>query len=127
MDLLKAIGGLLGVTYKVDPITESQARGRFTRICVEIDITKPLKSSLDIDNRAIRVEYESLGLICFQCGRVGHSKDSCVEIDKSCNGGDSVPVVESGPSSSKLDSTVKGDKIDSFGPWVARILVMLVL
>ncbi|KAK3205475.1 hypothetical protein Dsin_019521 [Dipteronia sinensis] len=70
---------LLSTTYKVDPITESQARGRFDRIYVELDITKPLKSSLDINDRVIRVEYESLGLICFQCGRVWQSKDSYVE------------------------------------------------
>ena len=43
VELLRIIGGLLGTTYKVNPITESQARGRFARICVEIDITKPLK------------------------------------------------------------------------------------
>ncbi|KAK1593037.1 hypothetical protein Q3G72_034873 [Acer saccharum] len=49
---------------------------------------------------------------------VGHSKDSCVEIDESCNGGDSVPVAESGPSGSKMDSTVIRDKTDSFGPWM---------
>lgn len=70
---------MLGITYKVDPITESQARDHFARICVEIDITKPLKSSLDVDDRSIRVEYENLGLICFKCGRVGHSKDICTE------------------------------------------------
>ncbi|KAK2636452.1 hypothetical protein Ddye_031244 [Dipteronia dyeriana] len=78
-DLLWRIGGMLDTTYKVDPITESQARGRFTRICVVIDITKPLKGSIDIEDRTIKVEYENLGLICFKCGRIGHSKDLCKE------------------------------------------------
>ncbi|KAK3185110.1 hypothetical protein Dsin_028427 [Dipteronia sinensis] len=64
---------------KVDPITMNQARGRFARICVEIDISKPLLGSLSIDDRDIRVEYESLGLICFNCGRYGHNKESCRE------------------------------------------------
>ncbi|KAK2634118.1 hypothetical protein Ddye_028910 [Dipteronia dyeriana] len=57
----------------------AHARGIFARICVEIDITKPLLGSQNIEDRAIRVEYESLGLVCFKCGRYGHSKDSCKE------------------------------------------------
>ncbi|KAK2638984.1 hypothetical protein Ddye_026779 [Dipteronia dyeriana] len=79
VDLVRSMSGMLCNTYKVDPITESQARGRFAWICVEIDITKPLKSSPDVDDRSIRVEKENLGLICFKCGRVGHSKDNCTE------------------------------------------------
>ncbi|KAK3221245.1 hypothetical protein Dsin_008270 [Dipteronia sinensis] len=74
-DLLWNVWGMLGTTYKVDPITETQARGRFARICVEIDITKPLKGMLNIEERVIKVEYENLGLICYKCGRVGHSKE----------------------------------------------------
>ncbi|KAK2664916.1 hypothetical protein Ddye_003490 [Dipteronia dyeriana] len=78
-DLLWNIGGMLGRMCKVDPVTETQARGRFARIYVEIDISKPLLSTLSIDDRSIRVEYESLGLVCFKCGRYGHSKDNCRE------------------------------------------------
>ena len=76
-DLLWNIGGMLGRMCKVDPVTENQARGRFARICVEIDITKPLLGELNIENRSVKVEYESLGIICFKCGRYGHSKESC--------------------------------------------------
>ncbi|KAK3231897.1 hypothetical protein Dsin_003778 [Dipteronia sinensis] len=64
---------------KVDPITKNQARCRFARICVEIDIFKPLLGYLYIDDRVIRVEYESLGLICLKCGRYGHSRENCRE------------------------------------------------
>ncbi|KAK3232508.1 hypothetical protein Dsin_004389 [Dipteronia sinensis] len=39
-------------------------------------MTKPLKSSLVMEDRIVKVEYESLRLICFECGRVGHNKDS---------------------------------------------------
>ncbi|KAK3229450.1 hypothetical protein Dsin_001331 [Dipteronia sinensis] len=67
VDLLWNIGGMLGNTCKGDPITESQVRGRFVRICIEIDIAKPLKGALIIDDRIIKVENKSLGLICFKC------------------------------------------------------------
>ncbi|KAI9161564.1 hypothetical protein LWI28_018702 [Acer negundo] len=59
VELLKKIGGILGKTYKVDPITESQARGRFAMICIKIDITKPLKSTLEVVDRSITVEWKN--------------------------------------------------------------------
>ncbi|KAK2661696.1 hypothetical protein Ddye_000270 [Dipteronia dyeriana] len=76
-DLLWSIGGMFGRMCKVDSITMNLAEGRFARICVEIDISKPLLGSLSIDDRIIRVEYESLGLICCKYGRYGHNKESC--------------------------------------------------
>ncbi|KAK3229721.1 hypothetical protein Dsin_001602 [Dipteronia sinensis] len=76
-DLLWSIGAMLGRMCKVDPIIMNQARGRFARICVKIDISKPLLGSLSINGRIIKVEYERLGLICFKCGRYGHNKESC--------------------------------------------------
>ncbi|KAK3219609.1 hypothetical protein Dsin_013579 [Dipteronia sinensis] len=50
VDLLWNIGGMLRTTYKVDHVTEAQARGRFARIYVELDITKPLKGTLSVDD-----------------------------------------------------------------------------
>ncbi|KAL5760341.1 hypothetical protein ACOSP7_018854 [Xanthoceras sorbifolium] len=71
-------------TCKVDPITENQTRGRFARLCIKIDIFKPLVGMLNVENINVRVEYEILGLVCFQCGRFGHGKEMCKEgvIDK---------------------------------------------
>ncbi|KAL5851536.1 hypothetical protein ACOSQ3_006654 [Xanthoceras sorbifolium] len=79
MDLLWNIGGMLGSMCKVDPIIKSQTRGRFARIYVEIDMSKPLRGTLLIDGRRVRVEYESMRLICFNCGRIGHGRKSCHE------------------------------------------------
>ncbi|KAK2645211.1 hypothetical protein Ddye_020406 [Dipteronia dyeriana] len=109
VDLLRSIGGMLGTTFKVDPITESQARGRFTRICVEIDITKPLKSILIVEDRVIKVEYESLGVICFKCGRVGHTKDLCRE-----------EVVEQDEVEKNTECENKSGSgvSDPYGPWM---------
>ena len=69
-ELLWSIGGMLGRMCKVDPITENQARGRFARICVEIDISKPLLGSLIIDNRTVRIPVVLTGLFRDQttCG-----------------------------------------------------------
>ena len=109
VDLLRIMGGLLGTTFKVDPITESQSRGRFARICTEIDITKPLKGSLNVEERIIKVEYENLGIIYFNCGRIGHSKETCKEED-----------VEQGKAA---DMPNDGGELnivgnESYGPWM---------
>ncbi|KAL5751978.1 hypothetical protein ACOSQ2_022485 [Xanthoceras sorbifolium] len=79
VDLLWHIGGMLGSMRIVDPITESQAKGRFTRICVEIDVSQPLCGTLRIDGKRVRVEYKSMRLIYFNCGRISHGKKSCHE------------------------------------------------
>ncbi|KAK0574080.1 hypothetical protein LWI29_017932 [Acer saccharum] len=109
VDLLRNIGRMLGTTIKVDPITKSQARDRYARICVEIDITKPFKSSLSVEDHSIMIEYKSLGLFCFKCGKVRHYKDSCREgvvtqtdQDRNAKQGTSV------------DSSIK----DLYGPWM---------
>ena len=109
VELLRSIGGMLGTTFKVDPITETQARGRYARICVEIDITKPLISSLLVEDREIKVEYESLGSICFKCGRVGHNKEVCREGIVEQNEGH-----KENNQSSTGDSTVR----EPYGPWL---------
>ncbi|KAL5798803.1 hypothetical protein ACOSQ2_003623 [Xanthoceras sorbifolium] len=64
---------MLASMCRVDLITESQARGRFASICVEIDVSQPLRGTLLIDDRRVRVEYESIGLIYFSCERIGHA------------------------------------------------------
>lgn len=47
------------------------------RICVELDITKPMISKFRIQKRTYRVEYERLHLICFNCGCYGHGSGNC--------------------------------------------------
>ncbi|KAL5857254.1 hypothetical protein ACOSQ3_004712 [Xanthoceras sorbifolium] len=74
VELLWNIRGMLGSTCKVDPITVMQTRGRYVRLCVEIDISKPFRGTLIIDGRPIHVEYENLGTICFNCRCYGNNR-----------------------------------------------------
>ncbi|CAN1157617.1 hypothetical protein LINPERPRIM_LOCUS27403 [Linum perenne] len=48
------------------------SRARYTLVCVEIDLSKPLVGCYALDNRTFNVEYESLEEICFLCGFHGH-------------------------------------------------------
>lgn len=76
-DVLERIGNLIGNTVKVDSHTMSQSRGKFARICIELDISKPLTPFIEVEGRTYGVVYEGIHLICFECGCYGHGRDNC--------------------------------------------------
>lgn len=53
------------------------AQGRFTRVCVEIDMNQPVVGSVGVDGCWYNVEYEGLHIICAQCGCYGHLLKDC--------------------------------------------------
>ncbi|CAN1155980.1 hypothetical protein LINPERHAP2_LOCUS20677 [Linum perenne] len=65
------IGNFIGKTVKTGLATSEGARARYARVCVEIDITKPLLGKYMIEDRTYLVEYESLENICRVCGFYG--------------------------------------------------------
>jgi hypothetical protein len=62
---------------KVDKNTLTQERGKYARLCVEVDLTKPLLAMFTIKERKYNVEYEGLHLLCTTCGKFGHYKEGC--------------------------------------------------
>jgi hypothetical protein len=76
--MLHFIGNRIGRTVKVDRTTQSQARGKYARLCVEVDLTKPLLAMFQIKDRYYKVEYEGLHMLCLACGTFGHYKEGCV-------------------------------------------------
>ncbi|KAI9075034.1 hypothetical protein K1719_042984 [Acacia pycnantha] len=75
--IIRSIGGVFGEVFKVDYNTDSGDHGKFARIAVVIDLTKPLISKIQVDGELIFVEYGGLPSICFNCGLYGHLQDSC--------------------------------------------------
>ncbi|CAL2248920.1 unnamed protein product [Prunus armeniaca] len=74
---LKRIGNLLRKLLKIDALTTSQNRGKFARLCVELDLSRPLEAFVQINNVWYNVEYEGLLDICYMCGRYGHKREHC--------------------------------------------------
>ncbi|KAE9448537.1 hypothetical protein C3L33_19556, partial [Rhododendron williamsianum] len=74
---LDVIAEKLGKRLKVDNKTVISARGSYARICVELDLSKPLEPSVAVGKFDYLLEYEHIHLICFSCGRVGHRKEAC--------------------------------------------------
>ncbi|XP_040367475.1 uncharacterized protein LOC121050689 [Rosa chinensis] len=71
------IGKILGDVVRVGKLTIGQSRGKFARVCVEVDLSKPLRPYVEVESTAYNVVYEGISLICFECGCFGHSKDKC--------------------------------------------------
>ncbi|KAL8166153.1 hypothetical protein V2J09_007652 [Rumex salicifolius] len=76
-NVLFGIASAIGNPIRVDLNTLMAARGRFARICVEIDITQPLFGSIIVNGEKVFIEYEGLNTICYRCGRYGHLVDKC--------------------------------------------------
>lgn len=89
---LIGIGKRIGNPLRVDVSTASAERGRYARLCVEIDLSKPLFSKFRLRRKVRRIEYEGIHVICFNCGRYGHRKESC----RHGEGNGDVPTVEPG-------------------------------
>ena len=50
MEALKEIGSTIDKVLRIDTYTALEARGRYARICVQIDVEKPLITALLIGN-----------------------------------------------------------------------------
>ena len=72
-EALVQIGKTVGTVLQIDTHTASETRGRFTRPCVQIDVTKPLVTGILIGKVEQLVLYERIHRLCFDCGRVGHT------------------------------------------------------
>ncbi|GMY19573.1 hypothetical protein FCV25MIE_14812 [Fagus crenata] len=85
------IGNNIGRLVEVDVPENGIGWGRFLRIRVELDVTKPLLRGKILegdDGKPFWVDfrYEHLPIFCYRCGRIGHSGNECVEGRRSGDG-----------------------------------------
>ena len=76
-EVLRQIGRALGRVLRVDTHTATEARGRYARVCVQVDVSKPLVTAVRIGQRNQPVAYEGVSKLCFSCGRLGHRNETC--------------------------------------------------
>ena len=69
---LRTIASAIGRLVKVDVVTTNGDRGKFTRVCVEVDLTKPVIKCVRVEDQWQAMEYESLHLICGRRNCYGH-------------------------------------------------------
>ncbi|CAA7042856.1 unnamed protein product [Microthlaspi erraticum] len=75
--ILMGIAKGLGKPLKVDSTTLHCERARFARVCVEVNLKKPLKGTILVKEERYFVSYEGLTNICSKCGLYGHLVHSC--------------------------------------------------
>lgn len=126
---VEKIGKILGEVVRVDPVTIGQARGKFARLCVEVDLSKPLRPFVEVESVAYNVVYEGISMICFECGCYGHSKDKCPTViisppavPEPCDAKGPSPADESTMNSEmvhELDSSETPSVLkEDMGPWM---------
>lgn len=126
-NFLWRIGSGLGTMLKIDRLTSIHSRGQYARICVEMDLDKPLKSFILIRGHRLFLEYEGLHLICFQCGKYGHKATQCGNLaGKEDKEGPSNAQVSRTNNNSQPDvgsntknlTTTSQENLGKFGPWM---------
>lgn len=99
-----------GKTYKVDVNSAIQVRGRYARLCVKVDLDKPLRTFLRFGQKVCKLEYEGLDQIYFSCRRFGHRKDFCKSGEMQSMNEESQQVNQTEPS--------KNVSPPEFGSWM---------
>ena len=129
-EFLWNLGNIIGKSLKVDLKTLAYEqsdksiieRGRFARVCVEIDLQNLLSSRVIVRDMALNVEYESLNLICFQCGRYGHRREECpwtIREKDSLEENNQMAMEEDQAQNSNPEKTEqRTEAIEEFGPWM---------
>ena len=77
MEVLKDIGSAIGLVLRIDSYTATGSRGSYARLCIQIDLDKPLINSIRLGRLVQPVKYEGISSLCFCCGRLGHKKENC--------------------------------------------------
>ena len=123
------VGSKIGKPIRVDNATSTMSRGHYARICVEVDLLKPLVSKFKFRRRIRTLEYEGIHLVCFRCGMYGHMKETCPSEILTTT----VPTVlepsirddEGRESDRKITGETKGgdeainpEIMEDFGPWM---------
>lgn len=80
--VLLQIGNKLGKAIRIDKTTLTVTRGKFARVCVQLDLRKSLTPYISPLGYLQKVEYEELHVICFECGGYGHRRDACSKLVK---------------------------------------------
>lgn len=93
---LLAMASAVGRPIKVDRNTLKVERGRFARICIEVDLTQPVVGKVWLKGHWYKVEYEGLHLISAACGCYGHLARNCQMHAVAASGGERTQPTQNG-------------------------------
>ena len=73
------MGNRIGRTLKVDATATKQTKGKYACLYVEIDLNKVLLSEYAIRGKTYKIEYESIHIVYFFCGKYRLYREGCVD------------------------------------------------
>lgn len=56
------------------------SRGKFAKVCVEVDLNRPVLLKFRLNRRVRHIEYEVFHQIYFHCGYFDHCLEGCPEV-----------------------------------------------
>ncbi|XP_075650818.1 uncharacterized protein LOC142621440 [Castanea sativa] len=126
-EALLIISQAIGNVLRIDTHTATETRGRYARLCIQVDIEKPLANAVLVDNFEQPVTYEVLNRFCFTCGRIGHRREECFYTVKK-PASENPSTLEDRDSPNREDNCAKeprpcvnhdvDPKDDTYGPWM---------
>ena len=122
--------------------TAIESRGKFARLCIQVDVDKPLITTVMIGKFQQSITYEGIYNLCFECGRMGHKREVCpfvvrpvppckeTEMGGAGDRGASSHVLhvvdntkaKVGPHGKEHSAVRKDVHEGSYGPWVVVVL-----
>lgn len=76
-EALNHIGKAIGNVLRIDTFMVIESRGRFAKLCIQVDVEKPLITAIMIGKLEQKISYEGIQKLCFGCGHIGHRKENC--------------------------------------------------
>lgn len=73
--VLRQIVQALGTVLRVNIHTALEDKGRYARIYIQVDMSKPLVTTVRIGQRCQLIIYEGVNQLCFTCGHLGHRRE----------------------------------------------------
>lgn len=124
--ILLQIARCLGEPIKADASTFWRERGRYARLCVQVDVSKPVEKGIMINDRRYAVVYENLPSLCYSCGRAEHSTTVCPNTRKEESNVNTersetdspTPQEPRDSNSTPTDSNSQAQREDEYGPWL---------
>lgn len=113
MEVLKEIDSAIGPVLRIDSYTATSSQGSYARLCIQIDLEKPLINSIRIGKLVQQVKYEGVYPLCFYCGLLGHKQESCYYHIKEMERNDS-----EAKRSPNQGSEEEKQSDPNFGPWM---------
>nr|POE58260.1 hypothetical protein CFP56_05207 [Quercus suber] len=67
----------IGPVLRIDSYTATGERASYARLCIQINLMKPLITTVRVGKLRQKVLYEGISALCFYCGRLGHKQETC--------------------------------------------------